>query len=129
MSIHMDIVPIDWLVIIVARGALTADEITAIARQLQAADVPSYAKLIDVSSSKSELTKEEVERVAAIFRGGGNDAKRGPVAFVVNPDRTGFAEAFTDETQGERPIKLFRSLHDARRWVNQTRLFGFKSVA
>ena len=44
-----------------------------------------------------------------------------PVAFVINPDRIGFANVFADVTQGERPIQLFRNLHEARTWLDRTR--------
>jgi hypothetical protein len=43
------------------------------------------------------------------------------VAFVINPDRIGFANVFADVTQGERPIQLFRSLHEARAWLDRAR--------
>jgi hypothetical protein len=127
MPIHMDIVPIHRLVIIVARGHATPEEIATTARDLHDANVPTYAKILDVSGSNSELTPEQVDRVAALFRGDG--AGRGPVAFVVNPDRPGFAEAFAGATEGERPIKLFRSLHEARRWLDESRRITFRNVA
>jgi hypothetical protein len=38
---------------------------------------------------------------------------------VVNPARKGFAEAFAEVTQGDRPIELFTSLHAARSWLRQ----------
>ncbi len=127
MPIHMDIVPIDRLVVIVARGHATGEEIAATARELHEANVPGYAKILDVSGSKSELTPEQVDRVAALFRGDGPN--RGPVAFVINPDRRGFAEAFAGATEAERPIKLFRSLHEARRWLDDSRRITFRNVA
>jgi hypothetical protein len=117
MSIHMDILPLDRLVVIIARGHVTAEEIAENTKKLIAANVPAYAKIIDVTASKSDLTREQVERVAALLRGDPADTKRGPVAFVVDPGRRGFAEAFAEVTRGERPIKLFRSLHAARRWL------------
>jgi hypothetical protein len=129
MPIHMDIVPIHRLVVIVARGHLTADDISANATELRAANVPTYAKILDFSSAKSELTREQIDDIAATVRGDAADGTRGPVAFVVNPDQPGFAEAFTDATQGERPIKTFRSLHEARRWLDASRLISFRSVA
>jgi len=129
MPIHMDIVPIHRLVVIVARGHVTADDISANAQELSAANVPSYAKILDFSSAKSELTREQIDRIAATVRGNAADGTRGPVAFVVNPDQPGFAEAFTDATQAERPIKTFRSLHEARRWLDESRLIRFRNVA
>jgi hypothetical protein len=129
MSIHMDVIPIERLVIIVGRGTLTGDDIAANARELHDANVSAYAKIIDFSSSTSTLTPEEIETVAAAVRVGANDPMRGPVAFVINPDRPGFAEAFAAATQGERPIRLFRSLHEARRWVDESRRITFRNVA
>lgn len=117
MPIHMDISAINRLVVIVARGQVTADEIRENTEKLVAAKVPAYAKIIDVSGSSSDLTREQVEKIAALLRGDPADQKRGAVAFVINPNRKGFADAFAEVTKGERPIQLFRSLHDARRWL------------
>ena len=117
MPIRMDISPIDRLVVIVARGPVSPEEIAEKTTTLVAATVPGYAKIIDVTGSSSDLTRDQVERIAALFRGGPEAPSRGAVAFVVNPDRRGFAEAFASVTQGERPIELFRSLHAARRWL------------
>ena len=80
-----------------------------------------YAKIIDVSQATSELTREQVQKVADLLRGAPGDTSRGPVAFVINPDRIGFANVFADVTQGERPIQLFRSLHEARTWLDRAR--------
>lgn len=117
MPIHMDILPMNRLVVIVARDYITAEEIADTARRLMAADVPGYAKIVDVAASRSDLTREQVERIAALLRGDAADRTRGPVAFVVNPERKGFSAVFAEITRGDRPIELFRSLHSARRWL------------
>ena len=121
MPLHMDISPLHRLVVIVARGHIAAEEIAATTRQLVEANVPAYAKIIDVSQATSELTREQVQKVADLLRGAPGDTSRGPVAFVINPDRIGFANVFADVTQGERPIQLFRSLHEARAWLDRSR--------
>ena len=77
--------------VIVARGHIAAEEIAATTRQLVEANVPAYAKIIDVSQATSELTREQVQKVADLLRGAPGDTSRGPVAFVINPDRVGFA--------------------------------------
>ena len=117
MPIYMDISRINRLVVIVAKGHVTADEITANTKALVEADVPGYAKIIDTTGSNSDLTREQVDKIATLLRGDAKDRTRGPVAFVVNPDRKGFADAFAEVTQGERPIRLFKSLHTARKWL------------
>ena len=117
----MDIMRIERLVVIVARGNVTADEIGENTQALVAANVPGFAKIIDVAGSASTLTREQVERIAALLRGGPDSPSRGAVAFVVNPARKGFAEAFAEVTQGDRPIELFTSLHSARRWLKEAK--------
>jgi hypothetical protein len=121
MPLHVDISPLHRLVVIVARGHITAGEMSAVKRQLAEANVPAYAKIIDVSQARSELTREQVQKVADLTRGAPGEASRGPVAFVINPERIGFANVFADLTHGERPIQLFRSLHEARAWLERTR--------
>jgi hypothetical protein len=121
MPVHMDISPLHRLVVMVARGHIAAEEIAATTRRLVDANVPAYAKIIDVSQAKSELTREQVQKVADLLRGAPGDTSRGPVAFVIDPHRIGFADVFADVTRGDRPIQLFKSLHEARAWLERAR--------
>jgi hypothetical protein len=121
MPIYMDILRIERLVVIIARGHVTAEEIATNTKTLIEANVPGFAKIIDVTGSASDLTREQVHRIADMLRGSQDGPSRGPVAFVVNPARQGFAEAFAEVTQGDRPIELFTSLHVARRWLKQAK--------
>lgn len=121
MPVRLDISPLHRLVVIVARGHIAAEEIAATTRQLVDANVPAYAKIIDVSQAKSDLTREQVQKVAGLLRGAPGDTSRGPVAFVINPERIGFADVFAEVTEGERPVQLFRSLHEARAWIGHAR--------
>jgi len=120
MPIYMDIVPLDRVVVIVARGAVSADEIAQNAKKLVEANVPGYAKIIDVTGAASDMTPERVNGMAAALRSGREAVARGPVAFVVDPARNGFADRFAAATGGDRPIRLFRSLHEARKWLTGT---------
>lgn len=121
MSVHMDISPLHRLVVIVARGHITAEEVAGVKRQIIEANVRTYGKIIDVSQSRTELTREQVQQVADLMRGAPDEASRGPLAFVIDPERIDFAHMFADITQGERPVQLFRSLHEARAWIERIR--------
>jgi len=98
MPVRIDISPLHRMVVIVARGNIAAEEIGATARQLIDAKVAAYAKIIDVSQATSELTREQVQKISDLLRGAPDDTSRGPVAFVINPDRIGFADVFADIT-------------------------------
>jgi len=118
MPISLDIAPLHRTVVIAAIGHVTPEEISRNTQQLIAANVPHYGKIIDVSLATSDLSKDQVDRIAAMLRGDPGSG-RGPVAFVINPDRVGFAHAFADATKGDRPVKLFRTLREARRWLEE----------
>lgn len=121
MPLHVDISRLDRLVVIVARGQITAEEMGAVKRQLFEAGVQAYAKIIDVSQGRSDLTREQIQKVADIMHGSADETPRGPVAFVIDPLRIGFPNMFADLTKGERPIELFRNLHEARAWLERAR--------
>jgi hypothetical protein len=115
MPIYLEISRLHRSVTIVARGELRPDEIMGAAQQLLEAQVPQFAKLVDVAGASTEVSPEQVGKIAALLRGG-PDVKRGPVAFLINPDRGEFARAFA-ATQGERPVSVFRTLREARDWL------------
>ncbi|MBS0520972.1 MAG: hypothetical protein JSR90_19885 [Proteobacteria bacterium] len=122
MPIHIAISRLHRTVTMVARGKLTADEIETAARELVNARVPAFGKLIDISIANSDLTRDQIQRVADILRGQSGEA-RGPVAFIVNPDHVDFGRTFAEVTQGDPQIGLFRSLHEARTWLRHATTF------
>jgi hypothetical protein len=109
MPIYLEISRLHRCVTIVARGRIAPDEIMGAAQQLLQAQVPEFAKVVDVAGASTDVDPEQVERIAALLQGR-PDVKRGPVAFLVDRSRGEFARAFK-ATQGERPVQLFHSLH------------------
>jgi hypothetical protein len=120
MPISLDISPLHRTVVIAASGHVTPEEIGRNTQALIAANVPHYGKIIDVSLATSDLSKEQVDRIAEMLRGDPGSG-RGPVAFVINPTRIGFAHAFADVTSGDRPVGLFHTLREAREWLSKQR--------
>ena len=115
MPIYIEISRLHGSVTIVARGKIRPDEIRGAAQQLFEARVLEFAKMVDVSAATTEVNPQQVENIAALLRGA-PDQKRGPVAFLIDPARGEFARAFK-ATQGDRPVSLFTSLHEARNWL------------
>ncbi len=120
----MEISRLHRIVTMVAHGRLTPGDITDITKKLVEANVPQFGKIIGVCAATSDLTKAQVEQIASLLRGPPDAPPRGPVAFVIHPERIGFAHAFAEVTKGERPVKLFQRLHDARQWVEQMQREG-----
>jgi hypothetical protein len=115
LPIYVEISRLYRCATVIARGKITREEILATAEELIAADIPLFAKLIDIAGATADITAGDVRRLAAVLRGVGK-IKRGPVAFLINPTRADFARAFA-VTQTERPVRLFTSIHQARDWL------------
>ncbi len=116
MPVYVEISKLHRTVTIVARGKITPDEVRGVVQQLADANVRSFAKIVEGAGAHTEWTPEQVVRIAALLRGDVSE-KRGPVAFIVDPNRGEFARAFAEHTQGEGPISLFKGLREARDWL------------
>jgi hypothetical protein len=128
MPVYMEISRLHRTVTIVARGTIGPDEVRGIAQQLVEANVRPFAKIVEVAGATTEWTPEQVARVAQLLRGASSE-KRGPVAFIIDPDRTAFPTAFAELTRGEGPIDMFKSLSDARDWVRRIEREGERPPA
>jgi hypothetical protein len=118
MPIHIDFFHPSRLAIAVVRGTFTADDVRDAVQQFLASDVLHYRKIIDIASPTSPLDKAGVETMANLVLAQQAAKPRGPLAFVVNPGQAADnAEAFAKLTEGERPVKVFQSLHEARKWL------------
>lgn len=115
MPLHMEIHRLSRTIVIVARGQIAADDVAGCAREIVDANVRHFAKIIDVSASSAEVSREQLAGIATWLRD--KDGARGPMALVVDPEHHAAAHDFAEVTRGDRPVKLFRSLHDARRWI------------
>ena len=120
MPIHIDIFHPSRLVIAVVRGTFTADDVRDAVSQFLASDIVHYRKIIDIASPTTPLDKAGVEAMANLVLAQRDDRPRGPLAFVVNSGQASEnAEAFARLTEGARTVKVFRSLHQARKWLDE----------
>ena len=118
MPIYLEISRLHRCVTIVARGKIAPDEIMGTAQKLYEAQVPGFAKIVDLLDATADVNPEQIGRIAALLRGDG-DVKRGPVAFMVDPKRGEFARAFAATESGDRPLSLFKNIREARAWLEQ----------
>ncbi len=119
MTIHLDISDLDRLVIAVGLGEITPDDIADVAREFLKTGRQHYGKIIDTSAATSPIDDKRMEAIAAFLRADPRAGSRGPLAFVVDPKRGAQAQQFADLTAGERPVKVFTSLREARAWVRE----------
>ena len=121
MPIYIEISRLHRIVTIVARGKIASDEVRGMARQLADARIHSFAKVVDVTNASGvgDLTPEQIAGIALLLRGDGGE-KRGPLAFIVDPEHDdGFSKTYAKVTEKDGPVSLFRSLHEARAWLDR----------
>jgi hypothetical protein len=118
VPIYIEISTLHRTVTIVARGSISLDEIRGAAQQMFEAKVPHFAKLVDVAGAVTEVNLQQVQAMATLLRGRPED-KRGPVAFLIAPGRGDFARAFASTQDGQRAVRLFTNLREARAWLAQ----------
>jgi hypothetical protein len=104
---------------VVILGDATAKDMRSLASQFMDSGMMSYRKIVDITAGALVVDDAELESIAASQRADPNMASRGPLAFVVDPRRAEVAEKFAALTTGERPVKVFHSLHAARKWLNE----------
>jgi hypothetical protein len=115
MPIYMEISPLHRLVTIVARGAVSGDEVRGAAQKLADARVRRFAKIVEVAHASFVFQPPDILALAQTLRADADG--RGPIAFVVHDMDQPFPRMFATQTAHEGPVELFKSLHDARAWV------------
>jgi hypothetical protein len=120
--------PIRWtishderLVAAIGEGPVTLKDIEAYFDAVVVADAQSYAKLFDASDMDPQITDDEVMAVGA--RMSAYVQQRwpgGPAAYVVT-SRTvrEFVNRFLNLAATPRPAKIFGTVDDARRWLDE----------
>ena len=119
MPIHLEISDLDRLVIAVALGEITPDDITEVAREFVKTGRQHYGKIIDTTAGSAIMDESRLAAIAAFMRADPRAGARGPLAFVVDPKRGEIAQKFAEMTADERPVKVFHSLRAARAWVRE----------
>jgi hypothetical protein len=119
MPIYLQIDRLEHTATIVAHGKVSDEDIRGAARQVTDADIGAFAKIIDTSGAVANVGPPQIEALVKLLRDGADGGRRGPVACVVDPKRTAFAQKFADASRADRPIRLFTSLREARQWVAQ----------
>lgn len=117
MPIRVTIDHFNRIVIGVGDGVLTIPDLVAYGLEVLQARVVHYGKIIDVAGSEPNFTRTELSAFAQVLRTTRADEPRGPLALVVDPRRGDLAKMFVGLEMGGRRARVFRSIHDARRWL------------
>jgi len=117
MPIIMEVFHPDRLVIGVGRGDVTAVEYAKLLADIIQGGMLHYRKIIDVTGvSSSNVGAAELLAFDERFKEYSRE-RRGPLAIVADPYRHEIADAFKATTSQERPVEVFRSVREARKWL------------
>jgi hypothetical protein len=119
MPIRLTIFHPDRMIMGVAIDQVTLVDLVGFFREIVDSKALHYRKLIDVTSAVPALSKEELAAFGERVRVARGERPRGALAIVADSNRGEFARFFTELRTGTDapPTKVFRSIHDARRWI------------
>ncbi len=117
MPLTLDIFPPDRMAVVVARGEISLADLTTLVKQLIDSGTLSYRKIFDITSATSAIGEDELETIAERLRSVPLTRPRGPLAIVADSERGELARLFMSLTLDERPVQVFRSIHEARKWL------------
>ena len=110
------------LVMVIADGPVTLLEIEAYFDAIIVADAQPYAKLLDASGMEPRLSDADVMAIGARMSAYVKDQKwpAGPAAFVVTSRiNREFIKRFINLTASPRQAKIFQTVDEARRWLDE----------
>jgi hypothetical protein len=121
MPLHWRISPLEHTVVCVFEGVVTAKDIIAYFAAIAAAGAQSYRKIFDATRGECGLSDAELAEMAAHVRSAGSRGTPAPVAVVTgasgNDQVVAHLKAMTPP--GQRRLRVFPNIHEARRWVNK----------
>lgn len=118
--------PVQWsishpkrLVIAVAKGKITPEEIAEYFEGVTKSGAMGYGKLFEIADIESALTAENMAAFGEKVRRHRATGKVGPVAIIAELDR-GYQQArlFANAAKADRPLAVFREWHEGRRWLD-----------
>lgn len=105
-----------------ARDILRRPDIEAFLDGIAIAATLSYRKLFDATQSTIELGEGDLTSISAWVHKSSSTTQMGAVAIVVGSDEMyEHALAFEALTAARRPLKVFRQLRDAQKWLDENR--------
>ncbi len=117
MPIRITIDHFNRIVVGVGDGTLTIPDLVAYGLEVLREKVVHYGKIIDVAGSEPNFNAAELAAFAKVLRATRPDTPRGPLALVIDPKRGELAKLFIGFEMGDRNAQVFRSIHEARRWL------------
>lgn len=118
MPVHWTISHSSRLVVAVTKGNVSSSDIEKYFAGVTADGAMAYAKIFEITHTPQALSADNLkslgQRVVFYTRHG----QVGPLAIVAASDESyAHASIFATAAKVDRPLMIFRELHDARQWI------------
>lgn len=124
MPIKLQIHHPDRMVLGVAQGAITVRDLDRFLAEIAEAGAFRYRKIVDLMGATLAFSPEELTAFSERVRGMLADKQTGPIAIVTAEAQSALSRLFAELTIASRPAAIFRSIHDARRWLHENSRIG-----
>lgn len=105
------------LVTVACEGDVTRADVIEYLDAVEGAGALTYCKLFDGTAFETSMTTADMLEIGARFRSYHNQPI-GPLAMVLPPDKADlFARVLGMLAAADRPMRVFRRLAPARRWI------------
>ena len=107
------------MVVGVSEGVVTLKDIGGFLDAVVRAGAQPYPKLFDATHGESALSEADLKILSArLFAPPGPVRPLGAFAVVARSDRSEFARVLRPFSLIKRPMKIFRDIHSARKWLS-----------
>ena len=119
MPIEVTLNAMDRMIVAVASGTLTLEDLVELRQELVKADRLAYRKIVEINTVLTNLDEKAMSGFATFLLRDTATAPCGPLAIVTTSADAGLAHMFAHLTADKRPAQVFRSIHEARRWLDE----------
>jgi hypothetical protein len=117
MPITLQISHPDRMVVGILRGVVTGEDLDQFTAGIVAAGAGRYRKIVDVIGLTSGLTAEELAAYSARMHAAPPTTEHGPIALIADRETGALSQLFAQLMGDDRPVRVFRSIHAAREWL------------
>jgi hypothetical protein len=123
MPLRWKIAPLERMVVCVAEGDVTIDDLMAYFAAIEAAGASHYRKLLDATRGHNRLSEDDLAKIAAYSRSLGWRGDPGPMAVVIGAaGKDKLVADVRSMLRTGRRMRAFATIHEARQWLDSESL-------
>jgi hypothetical protein len=118
MPVRLEVFHPDRIALAIVTGDVTLQEFRDFVIELVKGGLLHYRKIFDTTQASSAVIgNDQLVTMDKFLASAASTKGRGPLAVVVDHERGDLALAFKALASTDRPVEIFTSLYEARRWV------------